>query len=115
MRNLMIGWLGGLVVWAFIAGCSTTLPKADKPFPNPYYVVSGGTAEVTFTDLSACCTIEISTSTGNLLRTIFETDGDGQATWDLKNDSGENLTGGLYLYIIKSSEGDRKGKIIITK
>ena len=102
-----------LALCLLISGCETVTFVPDKPFPNPY-VVEAGVTQIYFNDLAAVCTIEISTFAGVLVRTITETDGDGQAVWDLKNDDGEDLTAGIYLYIIKDAERTRKGKVIIT-
>ena len=102
-----------LALCLFMAGCETVTFVPDKPFPNPY-VVEPGVTEIYFNDLAAVCTIEITTSTGVPVRTITESDGDGQAVWDLKNEAGEDLTAGIYLYIIKDAERTRKGKVIIT-
>jgi hypothetical protein len=83
-------------------------------FPNPFKPSSGHTT-VTFTNLASQCTIKIFTLSGDLVKTIQETDGDGQNTWDVKNDAGEALTSGLYLYLIKSSDDAKMGKLVIIK
>jgi len=93
-------------------GCSTY--SSQMLFPDPF-VSGAGSSVVTFNNIASPCTIEIYTVGGEMLNSINETDGDGQATWEAKNISGENLTGGLYLYIIKSAEGEKKGKLIIGK
>lgn len=108
--GLLVSWLVGLLV----VGCASYVDRSDRTFPNPYVVNSGAT-QVYFNDLAATCTIEISTSMGELVRTINEIDGDGQATWDIKDANGNDLTGGIYLYIIKSTENEMKGKIVITR
>ncbi len=103
-----------LALCLLVSGCGAETFVPDKPFPNPY-VVEPGVTQIYFNDLAAVCTIEITTSSGVPVRTISETDGDGQAAWDLKNDDGEDLTAGIYLYIIKDAERTRKGKVIITR
>ena len=95
-----------------LAGCSTLAP--NPLFPDPY-TAGGAETEIIFTDLPASCTIEIYSVNGERIRTIIESDGDGQAAWDIKNESGEAVQSGLYNYIIKSSEGEKKGKLIIKK
>jgi hypothetical protein len=47
---------------------------------------------------------------------IEETDGDGQAEWDAKNEEGTPLTSGIYIYIITNPAGERcVGKIGIIR
>lgn len=95
-----------------LTGCAEHSP--NSPFPDPY-VFSKGHTEIVFTDIPASCEILILNLDGDVVRTILENDGDGQASWDVKNKAGEDLTAGIYLYIIKSSEGERKGKLIVSK
>lgn len=97
---------------AAILGCSATTP--GDVFPAPY-VVGAGPAQIVFTDLCATCTIEIFTLSGELVRTLEETDGDGQLTWDMKNEAGNDLTAGMYLYTIVSTSEVWEGKLIISK
>lgn len=97
-----------------LAGCSTTSTTSSSPFPDPYSVSQGHTT-ITFVDLPAVCTIEVYSLAGRKVRSITETDGDGESTWDVKNDAGESLVSGIYTYIIKSANDEQKGKVIITK
>jgi len=83
-------------------------------FPNPFKPSSGHTI-ITFTNLAAQCTIRIYSVSGELVKTIQETDGDGQKTWDVKNESGEGLRSGLYLYVISSSADTKKGKLVVVR
>jgi len=110
-KNLLLCFLCVLST-ATILGCSTTTP--GDVFPTPY-VVGAGPAQIVFTDLCATCTIEIFTLSGELVRTLEETDGDGQLTWDMKSAAGNDLTAGMYLYTIVSTTEVWEGKIIISK
>ncbi len=52
------------------------------------------------------------------MRTLEETDaviegGSKVATWDLRNNNGEMLTRGIYIYYILSATEKRTGKIAI--
>lgn len=108
MKNLFV--ISCLLL--LLTGCATITEQ--KHFPDPF-VISAGHSQVTFTDLYALCTIEVFTLNGDLLRSMTESDGDGQLVWDVKNENGEDLTGGMYLYIIRGAEEVRSGKLIITK
>jgi hypothetical protein len=98
-----------LILAAGLAGCSD--PRPGYVFPDP--CLSGST-EIVFTDLPASCTIEVYTLSGERVKTLVESDGDGQAIWDIRNDAGELLGSGLYTYIIRSDQ-EEQGKIVITR
>ncbi|MCU0641129.1 MAG: hypothetical protein MUC35_03450 [Candidatus Margulisbacteria bacterium] len=114
MSKPVVCWLSGLVVGCLLSGCAIEKSPTAASFPDPY-VASVSTAEVTFTDLPAPCTIEIYTVSGDLVRSITETDGDGQARWDLKNSGGESLASGLYKFMIKYGSSIAQGKLVIAK
>ena len=95
-----------------VGGCSNRF--SNSVFPDPC-LFSQGHNQIFFTDLPASCTIEITTLTGDLVRTIVESDGDGEASWDVKNQAGEEMGSGIYLYLIKSPGEVKKGKLVITK
>ena len=105
--------LVALILGGFITGCSTS-SFDNSPFPDPC-IYSEGDEEIVFIDLPASCRIEIKTVFGDLIKTIIENDGDGEASWDLTNDAGEGVGSGVYLYLIKSTEEEKSGKIMITK
>lgn len=80
-------------------------------FPNPF-VPSKGHTQITFTNLSSGCKIKIFTLTGDLAKTLT---GDGQVTWNAKNEQGEDLASGLYYFVIESSSDVKKGKLVIVR
>ncbi len=95
-----------------MTGCAK---YASNPlFPDPSLAAGGG-AKITFTDLPSSCTIEVYTLPGDRVISIVESDGDGQAVWDLKNEAGEPVGAGLYDYVINSSEGKKNGILVIKK
>jgi flagellar hook assembly protein FlgD len=112
MKKLIIFFCCAVMLPVLAAGCAEE--TGQMLFPDPY-VVSEGHTDITFTDLNASCTIEIYTLEQQLVRTITETDGDGQAVWDIKNEDGEDVSSGIYLYVIRNNDTTKKGKLIITK
>lgn len=113
MRSLLIIILIIFAAALINTGCSETFTSSPV-FPDPY-VTGAGSQEIVFTDLYSSCTIEITTLDGDLVRTITETDGDGQAVWDIKNQTGEDVASGIYLYLIKSVSQEAKGRLIVSK
>lgn len=83
-------------------------------FPIPFKPPDGHTT-ITFTNLASLCTIRIYTINGELVKTIQETNGDGQATWDGKTDFGGDAFSGVYLYLITSDSDKKTGKLIIVR
>ena len=83
-------------------------------YPNPFKPSDGDTT-ITFTNLASACTIKIYTLSGELVKTIYESDGDGQNVWNVKNDAKEELRSGLYIYFIRSSNDTKTGKLVIIK
>ncbi len=100
-------------VYTLMATPASSLSEAIA-FPNPFKPSAGHTA-VTFSNLSSQCTIKIFTLTGDPVKTIVESDGDGKAVWDVKNDAGEAVASGLYLYVIESADDVKRGKLVIIK
>lgn len=84
------------------------------PYPNPF-VPSEGHTTITFTNLATSCTIKIFTVSGQLVKTIQENDGDGQNVWNVENDSNEQLRSGIYLYVIRSSNDTKTGKLVVIR
>jgi len=114
MSKTAVWLIGGLVVGMLVAGCGSQSVRTNPEMPNPY-LTAQGTSEVVFYDLEATCTIEIYTLAGEPVRTISVVDGNGQVSWDLKNNSGELLVSGTYGYLITNPSTKTSGKIVIIK
>jgi len=90
-------------------------------FPNPFKPGSGGIFDAnaaTFRYLTLHTKIRIFTIVGELVKTIETENPTGEVAWDARNDSGENLASGVYLYIITNSDNPSqrtKGKLAIIK
>jgi hypothetical protein len=93
-------------------------------FPNPYCPGSGGRYAdtslgkgIVFNGLSRQTRIRIYTISGDLVKDIDVTDGDGRYLWDATNSSGASVASGIYLYVINFSgeAGVTKGKLAIMR
>ena len=79
-----------------------------KVVPNPYK----GTAlfesryedKVRFTQLPPACKISIFTLTGDLVNTIYHTDGSDAELWNLLSRNGQAVVSGLYLFVVEVEE-----------
>ena len=96
--------------------------------PNPYK----GSAEwdpapnqrrIHFINLPAGSTVRIFTAGGELLRTLTQNPASapggvtGELEWDLKNDAGNTVVSGIYLYAVQPPDGrtPKKGHFVIIK
>ena len=87
-------------------------PNLDslKVFPNPFKPYQGD-RKIYFEGLTNEATITIYDVSGAIVKKIKETDGDGLATWDPK----ENASG-IYYYVITNPANEvKKGKLAIIK
>ena len=96
-----------------MGSASTPLANAHA-FPVPF-LPSRGDKNITFTDLSSAASIRIYSMSGDLVQILRESDGDGLYVWDGKSSDGNNLMGGVYLYLIESSEDEKSGKLVIVR
>ena len=78
--------------------------------PNPCRISSGG--KLRFIHLTASAEIRIYTTSGALVRTLYHTDGTGTLEWDLRNDEGNTLASGIYVYYVESHRTDEASKFI---
>lgn len=80
-----------------------------KAFPVPYKSTMGGT--IRFANLGSQADIRIYTTSGRL---VFSTRVLGATyDWNVRNNSGESIASGVYLYVIESPSTTKNGKLII--
>ena len=111
--NYVYAPVNSFSVYTLMSTAALTLTNSYS-FPNPYKPSDGHTT-ITFTNLAAQCTIRIFSLSGELVKTISESDGDGQNSWDVTNEGGEALHSGLYLYVISSTDDVKKGKLVVIR
>ena len=93
---------------------STEMDSAKvRVFPNPWRVDKDNAQGVMFDQFPAGATIKIFTIAAEKVR-VLRTDGT-EVLWDLRNDGGDNVASGVYLYIVDSSLGQVKGKVVIIR
>lgn len=91
--------------------------KDAKVYPSPF-IPSNGNKVIRFINLTENTEIRIYTVTGELVKTLTKEEiGDNSVVeWDVKNDKGENVVSGIYIYLITNDKGDKKeGKFTIVK
>ncbi len=88
--------------------------------PNPYWGSSvlergGEAAKIDFRGLPPVCEIKIYTLAGDFVRELFHTNGLSWERWDLRNEDGREVAGGIYLYRIGSGGKERIGKFVVVR
>ena len=93
-------------VWA-----STDLSQS-APFPNPYAPAMG---ELLFGYLPMEATVAIYDVSGQLVRRLAETEGDGGVQWNGDNEAGVPLASGIYYYRISAGSQSKVGSLAIVR
>ena len=96
--------------------------------PNPYYRTAEwdpapNQRRIHFLHLPAGSTLRIFTAAGELLRTLTQNPASapggetGELEWDLKNEAGNTVVSGIYLYAVQPPDGRtaKKGHFVIIK
>ena len=89
-------------------------------YPNPLRE-SDAQEFVTFANLTPRATIRIYTMSGLFLREVLEEDGNGGVAWDLRDENGEAVPAGVYLYYATGRDaqgreaGVKTGKFVIAR
>jgi hypothetical protein len=84
-------------------------------YPNPCYTSKN--YQLTFAGLTENVTIKIFNITGELVRTLQKNDKGDKTNWDLKNEAGEKVASGIYIYlVIDNDTGERTcGKLGVVR
>ena len=77
--------------------------------PNPYHL-SGGANSMAFRNLPHRATIRIYSSAGDLIKQIDHRNNTSIQRWDGRNEVGEQIAPGIYVYHIEALREDQRGK-----
>jgi hypothetical protein len=85
-----------------------------RVFPNPWRSDRNPPPTMTFDRMPPNSTVKIYTVSGRFVKTLSAPA--GSVSWDLKNDSGDNVGSGLYIYIISDgSNANKRGQLAIIR
>jgi hypothetical protein len=86
-----------------------------KVFPNPWKVNLHRTDPISFDMLTSDSEVSIFTLSGHHVKTLAPPV-NGTAPWDLRNEKGQPVASGIYLYTVKDPAGDnQKGRFAIIR
>ena len=91
-------------------------PGSPEPrvFPNPWRADRHRDAPVTFDRLSPNSTVKIYTVSAHWVKTLQPAG--PRAEWDLRQDTGQNVASGIYLYLITDDHGNKvSGKLTVIR
>jgi len=83
-----------------------------KVYPNPFKPTAGH-SEVKFVNLPSGASVRIFCIDGGIIKTLQEKE--GKANWDVKDDEGEKVSSGFYLYHVETNREHQSGKIVIIR
>jgi hypothetical protein len=81
-------------------------------YPNPFVAAEGHT-EFVFKGLPNTGSIKIYTLSGELVKEIVIAG--GEAKWDARNDDGDEISSGVYVYVVKGEGVTETGKIAVIR
>ena len=88
-------------------------PQAEGDFAGNF---PGEPDKITFFHLPGECTIKIYNVSGDLIKTIFHSDGTGIESWNpMTTDSNQFPVSGIYIYVVESDVGNATGKFVIVR
>jgi hypothetical protein len=97
-----------------LAGAVSTNLSGAYAWPVPFKPSAGHT-NINFVNLAAGSTVRIFTITGELVNTLTDSGNSGTIQWPVKNSDGKNVASGVYIYQIKNSFSEKRGKLMIIR
>ncbi len=116
------------ITWKRVFPAAAPASTADNVYviPNPYVGragwETGGQAKIQFVNVPAGAEIRIYDVTGGYINTVRpnvysydSTKPQGSADWNLKDDDGEDVVSGIYIYRIESRGSTETGRFIVVR
>lgn len=89
--------------------------------PNPFIREAfGGKPQVQFMNLPLGSVVRIYDATGSFVATVYPEEysyggQQGRAEWDLRNGDGDDITSGIYIYLVESGSGTKTGRFVVVR
>lgn len=98
---------------AFLRRPATESLSEIRVVPNPYHIRASdiqfgkdASDRLAFFGLPPECTIKIYTERGDLIKTLYHTDGSGDELWDSTTESNQIVVSGLYIAYFATPDGE---------
>jgi len=116
LSTLLAGFLIPLASRSLHADILTTFQDlgAVRAYPNPWRIDRHGALPMVFDQIPAAtvATLRIFTISGELVRTMT---GAQNLQWDLRNQGGQNVASGVYLYLLTADNQKKTGKVVVIR
>jgi hypothetical protein len=111
---LMVGLVGAFAMAQTPIGVGQPAFAGLKVFPNPWRADVHHNSQVHFSPLPDGSTVEIFTVSGHSVKKLGASS--NEADWDCTNDGGDDVASGIYLYLIKDTQGNKTtGKLAVIR
>ena len=97
-----------------LAGTLETSLSNVLVYPVPFKPAAGHTS-IKFDNLGIGSTIKVYTIMGELVWQGQNSNGETKITWPVTNNDGANVASGVYVYQVKNSFDEKRGKLIIIR
>jgi hypothetical protein len=84
-------------------------------YPNPFIPSQSISGHITFKNLTENVDIQVYNLAGERVRTIRKLGGGDEAIWDTRNEEGEEVASGTYIFVVQGDEDTYTGKVIILR
>jgi hypothetical protein len=85
-----------------------------RVYPNPWRKDKHSGHPVTFDQMMVGSDVKIFSVSGHKVKELNGSS--GSVTWDLTDDSGDSVASGIYIYLIKDSQGNKsEGKLAVIR
>lgn len=88
--------------------------NAVRAYPNPWKISEHATIPIIFDQIptNGATTLRIFTISGELVRTLS---GSQSVQWDIRNQRGQFVASGVYLYLLTADNQQKTGKVVVIR
>jgi len=88
--------------------------QSVRVYPNPWRSDRGYPSQMTFDQMTPNSTVKIFTISAHYVRTLQAPS--GSVPWDLKNENGDRVASGIYLFLATDDHGNKaRGKFAVIR
>ena len=122
-QKCVYAYIGHFSIYA-LGSVTSAVGEISQAFvyPNPYKPGSAGQFGspalgdgIVFESMPAGSVVKIFTLSGHEVISLSDSDEDGCVFWNTKAQDGSKVSSGVYIYMISSSSGKKKGKLAIIR
>ena len=94
----------------------TSIKVVPNPYKGTHVFEEIYTSQVNFINLPPACKISIFSMTGDLIQSIYHTDGTDSESWNLLSRNDQSVVSGLYIYVVETENSNKFiGKFVVLR